>query len=319
MLEVWENKDDKASWTRSKSMIYNLALKDLGYLWSCKDVGWDGAPTKYNVTPMYFTKVCHTQGSGTKNIVLVGNSHARAMYYGIEHAFHGLYKTLTLLALHQCTFIQLQKMKKTYSKERYNGCKILNRDIVKMFKMWNYPIDIIIIGHAFPIADDPEFDLEDLKDDVEYHQLQKLHTGLSGVAREVVFTPVSHFDSGIRSHMQTLQREIMYNQNLKLFRTPISYVRSVWPNAQQRIRHINCTNCILMDWVDLYCDKKTGFCDSIDFERKLSFFFDSNHHNAYGSLHVGHFIRKLYDKWAMKNETNGSKLNNNLSSKASKT
>lgn len=54
------------------------------------------------------TLLSDLKGRGKKNIVLLGNSHARTEFYGIEYNFHYLYDHLTLLANHQCVLIRLK-------------------------------------------------------------------------------------------------------------------------------------------------------------------------------------------------------------------
>lgn len=49
---------------------------------------------------------------------------------------------------------------------------------------------------------------------------------------------------------------------------------------------------------ELWCSDHSGVCETIDFDRKISYFSDANHHNAYGALRIGQFVRDLYDKWA---------------------
>jgi hypothetical protein len=56
------------------------------------------------------------KGHGRKNILLIGNSHARSIFYGVERQFHGIYKDLTLLGNHQCMMVRLDE-KRPYMEE----------------------------------------------------------------------------------------------------------------------------------------------------------------------------------------------------------
>jgi hypothetical protein len=44
----------------------------------------------------------YLQGNGTKNIVLLGNSHARALHAGVAYHFRHIYKSLTMFQREYC-------------------------------------------------------------------------------------------------------------------------------------------------------------------------------------------------------------------------
>lgn len=87
--------------------------------------------------------------------------------------------------------------------------------------MWSHPIDIIIVGHAYQIPIDHPITTENIHKDRLYQEIQALYGAMAAVAREVVFVPVGHFQTGIDPHMGILQRRILYNQGLSMFRTPL--------------------------------------------------------------------------------------------------
>ncbi|KAI6185785.1 Acyl-transf-3 domain-containing protein [Aphelenchoides besseyi] len=247
------------------------------------------------------TAVPQTKGRGDKNIVVLGNSHARSYYFGLEYAFRGVYKTMAMVGTN-CPLVAMDLEKRGGSGYGYERCTQFRKNVFKMLRNWNERIDIIIVGtnyHRYI-----NFNLnENLKRDRALHDLNYFYGSLAKLAKEVLFMPGVQFNSGLGIHTPTLQRKILYGneKDLSVFRAPLAVELSHLSLAQKRLQLVKCGNCIKINWFDLYCDYDTSTCDSIDFKTKFSYFFDSHHVNAYGSLKAGEYMRKLYDEWKQKN------------------
>ncbi|KAI6173121.1 Acyltransferase [Aphelenchoides besseyi] len=291
MMEIWRTRNQLKPLNASFSMAYNIQFKKLSWeLRTCPNTAKSAIPTTYNIVPMDIKGTCYQQGKGAKNIVLIGNSHAKAIYFGVIG----------------------QSQKKRYLSPLFVD------DMVKMLKAFKHPIDIIIVGNAYLLPYDPPINMRNLSLDPLYMEIQKRYTELAEIARDVVFVPRGHFDTGISNHLQTLQKRILYNQDLSMFRTPVWFNRQGFlVNLKKRVDLLNCSKCVVINWEDLWCNKTEGRCDTIDQFRRLSYFYDTNHHNAYGALHVGNFIRDLYNQWMEKQSKKVESPQNNSSTKQS--
>ncbi|KAI6185890.1 Acyl-transf-3 domain-containing protein [Aphelenchoides besseyi] len=243
--------------------------------------------------------VPQTEGTGDKNIVVFGNSHARSYYFGIEYAFRGLYKNMAMFGTNCPLNIKAERDFEGGYKNSYNRCTTFRKNAFKMLRKWNYKIDVIIVAvnyHRFvsyPLA-------ANLTEDVALQEMNSIYREFSSLAREVVFMPQIHFVTGIDPHSATLQRQILYDRSLDAFQTTIKSQTKILTSGRNRLEMVDCPKCILVDWLKVWCDEETQKCDSIDQHHRLSYFFDSHHVNALGSLKVGAHLRELYDHWRNK-------------------
>ncbi|KAI6209818.1 hypothetical protein M3Y96_00261600 [Aphelenchoides besseyi] len=317
MMEIWRTRNQLKPLNASFSMAYNIQFKKLSWeLRTCPNTAKSAIPTTYNIVPMDIKGTCYQQGKGAKNIVLIGNSHAKAIYFGVEYHFRNIYANFTLLGAHQC--MASESTGGAVLTSKFKSCQLFVDDMVKMLKAFKHPIDIIIVGNAYLLPYDPPINMRNLSLDPLYMEIQKRYTELAEIARDVVFVPRGHFDTGISNHLQTLQKRILYNQDLSMFRTPVWFNRQGFlVNLKKRVDLLNCSKCVVINWEDLWCNKTEGRCDTIDQFRRLSYFYDTNHHNAYGALHVGNFIRDLYNQWMEKQSKKVESPQNNSSTKQS--
>ncbi|KAI6177848.1 hypothetical protein M3Y97_00952000 [Aphelenchoides bicaudatus] len=94
-------------------------------------------PTSFNFTNLNVTSTCYKQRNGTKNIVIIGNSHASSQFYGMERIFRKTYANITVIANHQCI-----------------SCELYLENLFKILRMWHHRIDIILVAHAFLTEND---------------------------------------------------------------------------------------------------------------------------------------------------------------------
>jgi hypothetical protein len=127
-----------------------------------------------------------------------------------------------------------------------------------------------------------------------------MFASLASIAREVILLPIGHLESGLSPFADIWQRQILNNEDLNKFRSPLWYQKTICPNTKQRLWLIECPKCIFIDLEKEFCNEETGLCDTFDAKRKLAYFMDDFHHNALGSLKVGQRVRELYDEWVEK-------------------
>jgi hypothetical protein len=61
-----------------------------------------------------------------------------------------------------------------------------------------------------------------LENDASYQDIQNVFSALGKIAREVVFVPLVHFETAVMPHLGILQRALVYNQSLSMYKVPIS-------------------------------------------------------------------------------------------------
>ncbi|KAI6209823.1 hypothetical protein M3Y96_00262100 [Aphelenchoides besseyi] len=315
MMTVWHTRDSPNPIRTSTSLAFNKNFQQLNWdLYRCRDQRRTSIPTYYDLKNRIgfgsmlnkkgITASCVDQGKGTKNIVVVGNSHAQAYYYGIEHFFNGVYKTMTLLSAGGCFFVRLEERQADLTADKYAACKKFRDDLITILAAWHHPIDVIIVAHGYLYPTDPPISVLQITDDPHFIELQTLYSRLSSLAREVVLVPQVQFETGITAHMTVLQRRILYGEDvMDMFRINYELEAHVRKNLKKRIAQVNCSKCVLVDFEEVFCRKDEGICESVEPTRKLSYFFDINHVNAYGSLHVGQYMRSVYDKWIVDHPT----------------
>ncbi|KAI6231925.1 hypothetical protein M3Y95_00432900 [Aphelenchoides besseyi] len=309
MMTVWHTRESPNPIRTSTSLAFNKNFQQLNWdLYRCRDQRRTSIPTYYDLKNRIgfgsmlnkkgITASCVDQGNGTKNIVVVGNSHAQAYYYGIEHFFNGVYKTMTLLSAGGCFFVRLEERQADLTADKYAACRRLRDDLITILAAWHHPIDVIIVAHGYLYPTDPPISVSQITDDPHFIELQTLYSRLSSLAREVVLVPQVQFETGITAHMTVLQRRILYGEDvMDMFRINYELEARVRKNLKKRIAQVNCSKCALVDFEEVFCRKDEGTCESVEPTRKLSYFFDINHVNAYGSLHVGQYMRSIYDQW----------------------
>ncbi|KAI6212698.1 Acyl-transf-3 domain-containing protein [Aphelenchoides besseyi] len=147
------------------------------------------------------TAVPQTKGTGDKNIVVLGNSHARSYYFGLEYAFRGVYKTMAMVGTN-CPLVAMDLEKRGGSGYGYERCTQFRNNVFDILRNWNEKIDIIIVA---------------LRD------LNYFYGNLAKLAKEVLFMPGVQFNSGLGIHTPTLQRKILYgnDKDLSVFRAPL--------------------------------------------------------------------------------------------------
>ncbi|KAI6193221.1 hypothetical protein M3Y96_00995600 [Aphelenchoides besseyi] len=217
-----------------------------------------------------------TDGKGTKTIVVFGNSFARNYMPGCLLEHHASFAK----RLHR----------------QYSHCKRERSTLIPVLKQWKYPIDIIIFGQAFN-NHEPERHYFNLSVDEIYIEMQSLFDELNEIARDVILFPLLQYNNGIDAYMKILERKLAIGQDLNIFKTPIKFVRNFRRPTRRRLAAVECSKCAKIEMEDLWCRKQEGYCNAVDFKRRLGLFYDYYHPNLYGSLFIGKFLRVNYDRW----------------------
>jgi hypothetical protein len=90
---------------------------------------------------------------------------------------------------------------------------------------------------------------------------------LSEIAREVVFVPTVHFDTGLLTYVQTLTARQWMNGSLGVFRTQLKVSFFLFtqrnfnfqdfldfsPNIRKRFESVKCPRCLKIDYINVWC------------------------------------------------------------------
>ncbi|KAI1707863.1 hypothetical protein Ddc_14628 [Ditylenchus destructor] len=63
-----------------------------------------------------------------------------------------------------------------------------------------------------------------------------------------------------------------------------------------RLRHIRCEKCVIVDWTDSFCDEKDGekrMCLAVEAESQLAYFIDDNHYSFLGCRRIRSQLRRI--------------------------
>ncbi|KAI6212784.1 hypothetical protein M3Y94_00069600 [Aphelenchoides besseyi] len=180
----------------------------------------------------------------------------------------------------------------TYVPPQYYKWPNERKSILPILREFNYPIDILIVGQCYDNSD-PPLDSRNITQDSIYREMITFYVELSKIAREIVLIPGVQFDS-------ILHRNLVLNENMKMFRLPYNYIARQKPNTRRRLAAVKCPKCVVVKWEDLWCKKREGYCDAVDQHHRLPFFWDQHHPSLYGSMFVGSYLRRIYDNQMMK-------------------
>jgi hypothetical protein len=169
-------------------------------------------PISNHINLNYFSSFCHDRGTGNKTILIIGNSHGRELWNGLQKHFKDVYKSMTLFVRDYC----MPFMAFSASREMRSTCEEYERELIQILRNWSEPIDIIVAGIEYfnfldPIIANP------ISNDTYFNSMQTFFSHLNDIARDLVFVPKMHMDWNVEPFAQVLQKRLFFGQNLHLF------------------------------------------------------------------------------------------------------
>jgi hypothetical protein len=242
------------------------------------------------------------KGNGTKNVLLIGNSHARAIYFGVKHKLSHIYNKLTLVATRYCLPFYESNMDEILAvrpnlrlcpscRKFAFQCVDYGRSMIDALNQWKEPIDIIISVFAHHLRINPSFDV---KNDAYLQEMQSYFTKLSNIAREVVLIPDIQMYWPIAPTTQHIQQRLHFDRDLELFEVTPNERSKFLDNIKRRSDMIECPKCVRVNWTEAWCRPGEN-CKMLD-SRNLSYFRDTNHVNIYGSMIYGQMLSDILKK-----------------------
>ncbi|KAI6224501.1 hypothetical protein M3Y99_01391200 [Aphelenchoides fujianensis] len=285
-LKLWRTRDDRRPFPPARFLQLNqeIAYRAL----TCRnDTRW--LPATYRDL-WSIDHVCNEEGTGTKNVVVFGNSHAFVPFFAIAHAFRPLAARISLVATGACTPLSAWS---TLEPKKAERCGRFIRKGIELMNAWHEPIDIAIVLFGFvdyglkqdlPLADP-------LEEDLMLSELQTFYSAVSNATREAVLIG----DVNLlwdQNPLRTIQQAVLAKKEVGSIRETKEKQLAHLPNIRKRMQMIDCPRCQVVDWLDLWCSAK--WCDALD-RRKLSFFMDTHHPTSFGSMFVADRLLRTYE------------------------
>ncbi|KAI6190406.1 Metalloendopeptidase [Aphelenchoides bicaudatus] len=242
----------------------------------------DALPSHFKMNITYMQYICHEKGAGTKNMLLVGNSHAAFNFPGIKHVFKDVYKTLTVIGRDSCYPAPVEFQQKHTAQTIKNYCVNL-----MLKELYSRTKDVPING--------------DIKKDPLFKSMQNFYKRLSKIPKQVMFIQNQHM-SFEQKPARKLVNRLKFGKPAGQIGNSLQYQLSQYSQINQRIKAVNCgKKCLKLDWTKIWCSSK-DFCSAIDSTKKISYFIDENHPSWFGSIRQAKYMRQLYD-YFVKNTT----------------
>ncbi|KAI6220926.1 Acyl-transf-3 domain-containing protein [Aphelenchoides fujianensis] len=268
-LELWQTRENQTAFPPARLLQLN---KEIAYLaLTCRNsTRW--LPSAYdNSLLVWVGYICNERGSGTKNVLVIGNSHASIPFFAIANAFRPLAARITLMATGSCT--PLYEWSGMKPRTRIEACKRVLQTFVKLLKAWTEPIDIVIVNYAYvdfykeqdlPLAANP-------KEDRMLGDLQAFYSTISNLTREAVLIGGVHL-LWEDNPLQTLQKALLAKEKIGAIGETRQKQAAHLPNIQRRFQLLDCPRCRVIVWKDLWCSAE--WCDGVDPRRNLAYFLD---------------------------------------------
>jgi hypothetical protein len=177
-------------------------------------------------------------------------------------------------------------------------CHRYETEVIKILEQWHEPVDIIFVAVEYFNFYDPPISEED---DEYLIAMQRFYDSLNKIARDVVFIPGVHIDWGAEPFSQILQKNVNFQLDYRTFQKTAQEHANYLPNVQKRISSmLKCEKCLKVDWSKAWCFGDV--CHALD-DKHITYFRDTKHISAYGSLVYGRMLRELYNQYLVNRTT----------------
>ncbi|KAI6171266.1 hypothetical protein M3Y97_01051800 [Aphelenchoides bicaudatus] len=237
-----------------------------------------------------FDDFCTEKGNGTKNIVVLGNSHAYLSFIGVAEMFKPIAREIVLFGTPAC--VLGSKQHQYYKMDPLTREKCVNFSIkaLKVLQRYNHRIDIII-----PLFGWYDFlPFSNVEATKLQSQVQQFYNTLSNLTREVVFAPKMNLVFS-KHPLRELQNKLIKNKTIGNIGDTKNKILTIEPVIRRVMDTIECPKCLRIDWFDLWCNND-GYCSAID-NREIGLFMDEHHPTTYGSLYIGEFLLNKYNDY----------------------
>uniref|UniRef100_A0A1I7S1A6 SGNH domain-containing protein n=2 Tax=Bursaphelenchus xylophilus TaxID=6326 RepID=A0A1I7S1A6_BURXY len=282
VIKLYENRGN-TNLTTKEAIDFNMEMKDYVQknFSTCHNQS-QVMPTDVKLDWKYYSYWCHKRGNGKKEVLLLGNSLSRDLYFGVQHYFSDVFDHLTFLSASGCIPFASEYIS--------GGCRSYVKQIIPVVKKWHRPVDIVILQQSYLKLWPHNY----TKNDAIQRDIQRFYDELSPLVKDVIFMSSADF---FEYHpFQKMQKSILNNEDLSQYQIKYGYGRSLYGDTQRRIDAIKCEKCRKIDYSEQYCDKIKDSCTIIH-ENKILQHHDGRHSTMYGSLLLAEKLKEEYDHW----------------------
>ncbi|CAD5208096.1 unnamed protein product [Bursaphelenchus xylophilus] len=282
VIKLYENRGN-TNLTTTEALDFNMEMRDYVQtnFSTCRNQS-QVMPTDVKLDWKYFSYWCHKRGNGKKEILLLGNSISRDLYFGVQKYFADVFDHLTFFGTSGCTSFGLE-----FESEE---CRLYAKQLIPIIKKWHRPVDIVIVQQSYLKLWKRNY----TKSDIIQQSMQHFYDELSSVVNDVIFMNSAEFFEYHR--FQKMQKSILNNEDLSQYQIKYGYGRSLYGDTQRRIDAIKCEKCRKIDYSEQYCDKIKDSCTIIH-DNKILQHHDGRHSTMYGSLLLAEKLREDYEHW----------------------
>uniref|UniRef100_A0A1I7SFN1 SGNH domain-containing protein n=1 Tax=Bursaphelenchus xylophilus TaxID=6326 RepID=A0A1I7SFN1_BURXY len=284
-VDLYEHPERMKNLTAEEVVDVNNQIRD--FQWtrfaSCRNKT-KSLDTDYKFGMENIEEFCHARGTGTKEIVLVGNSLAKDFEYSVTSSMKDVYSRFTMFGTHLC----MPFLPELFVKQKPK-CQGFSDDVVPILRQWQRPIDIVITVHSWNELRIHKFSRND-----HYQQvIQNFYSELNKIARELVI--LNRGDINTPKPFQVIQNAVRRGLNLDRFNYPFSQNEQQNSEVYKRVDNLNCPKCLKANlYQESFCSNATNSCCLVN-ENGVANFHDGRHMTTFGSLVMGRTLRRLYD------------------------
>ncbi|KAI6185912.1 Acyltransferase [Aphelenchoides besseyi] len=241
----------------------------------------------------FIKHICHEKGDGKKNVVVVGNSHAMFAFLGIVEHFRPIAQSITLIATGGC-FLGPLKLQSSNPRE----CVNFIRTMVRIIQEWKDDIDILIPLFGYDFSFKKPRNARKSEQELLRRSIKSFYSTAIELPTEVIFISSVNVLFPFKASPQLIS-DLHQNHSVKLKRYQTSRKTQLdyYPGVRRSIEQIKCPICVHVNWMDLWCSKgKRGTCSAIEPRRNILYFSDNHHVTSYGSMFVGDYLLKAYQR-----------------------
>ncbi|CAD5232777.1 unnamed protein product [Bursaphelenchus xylophilus] len=259
--------------THKEAIDYNVQAYSyfLNFITECRQAHIN----KYGPTELTYTQIaCQVEGTGDKEIVIVGNSFARDLFFGVWPQMKHMYKRLSMYCI-SCVipFYVNPTTNKT------------DWDFIGLIERWDRPIDVLIVRHtyyqlhtkpknvgcAIPAPNYVETDM--------LNQMQAFYDRISKRAKLVV---IGYSEHESELQVQKLTKALAEN---RVHEVNFNYTlnRQIAAKVNKVIQTVKCDNCIKVDYMKGLCDYVTDTCYAATLQG-IMVWLDYIHVTIYGAI-----------------------------------
>ncbi|CAD5219225.1 unnamed protein product [Bursaphelenchus xylophilus] len=209
------------------------------------------------------------EGNGNLEIVVVGNSISRELYFGIWGRLKNKFKRLTLYFKGGMTPFHADK-------DGDHPTAFLG-----MLASFDRPIDILVVRHTYHrLRSHKEYIENDMKNEME-----KFYGRISSMPIKNIVISLTEYESSF-NHQQFIRTlETSDLKALEKFNFPLTKTENANLLLDKTIMSINCPKCHFVDTFRRLCDPTRDRCVAVD-ERGVANYNDGHHATLFGSFHI---------------------------------